>query len=226
MKRSLRPIRTPRTITLGWGGTLILLVVWLFLSFWLIRQSPPNEWIPTVVSGLGLLVALSVAVWTIAEQRRLAQMNFAVTLWGQWSEESMLEARNRAWDALVALPIVDGYKRIGELRFGTPEQERQYRSIARVNHVFADLNDFLDAGLLNRTDVEGLFRDTLQSYYCHLCVADVARGMEQVGGQDQQVWFENKVLGLADHLRLRDPRDYHRYGSTLEKNLEAAGRRR
>lgn len=215
-------MKTPRSIGLGWTGAAILLFVWLFLSIWLVQRSSPNEWIPTVVSGLGLLVALSVAVWTIAEQRRLTQMNFAVTLWGQWSEESMMEARNRAWDSLASLPVVDGFKRVGELRFGTEEQVAQYRSIARVNHVFADLNDFLDAGLLHRRDVDALFRDTLQAYYCHLLVVDVARGMEKVGGADQQIWFEDKVLGLADHLRLRAPGDYRRYGSTLAKNLEAA----
>ncbi|MGD8497116.1 MAG: hypothetical protein PVF05_13150 [Gemmatimonadales bacterium] len=213
----------PRSIGLGWTGALLLLVVWLFLSVWLVRSSAPNEWIPTVVSGLGLLVALGVAVWTIAEQRRITQMNFAVTLWGQWSEESMLEARNRAWDALASLPLVDGRKRVGELRFGSQDQLAQYRSIARVNHVFADLNDFLDAGLLHRRDVEALFRDTLQAYYCHLLVVDIARGMEAAGGADQQIWFEDKVLGLADHLRLRRPADYRRYGATLADNLRAAG---
>lgn len=217
-------VRTSRSIGWGWTGTLVLLLIWLFLSVWLVQRSPPNDWIPTVVSGLGLLVALGVAVWTIAEQRRLTQMNFAVTLWGQWSEESMLEARNRAWDALASLPIVDGCKRVGELRFGTDEQLGQYRSIARVNHVFADLNDFLNAGLLHRRDVDALFRDTLQAYYCHLLVVDIARGMEEAGGADQQIWFEDKVLGLADHLRLREPGDYRRYGGTLTQNLEEAGR--
>lgn len=216
-------LRTPRSIGWGWTGTLVLLLIWLSLSVWLVQRSPPNEWIPTVVSSLGLLVALGVAVWTIAEQRRLTQMNFAVTLWGQWSEESMLEARNRAWDALASLPIVDGRKRVGELRFGSEEQVAQYRSIARVNHVFADLNDFLSAGLLHRRDVEALFRDTLQAYYCHLMVVDIARGMEDAGGADQQIWFDDKVLGLADHLRLRLPRDYRRYGTTLARNLEEAG---
>lgn len=216
-------MKTPRSIGVGWAGALILFFVWLFLSTWLVRTSSPDEWIPTVVSGLGLLVALAVAVWTIAEQRRLTQMNFAVTLWGQWSEESMLEARNRAWDALASLPIVDGRKRVGELRFGSDEDVAQYRSIARVNHVFADLNDFLNGGLLDRRDVVALFRDTLQSYYCHLLVVDVARGMEHVGGADQQIWFDDKVLGLADHLRLRSPVDYRRYGATLTRNLEASG---
>ncbi len=216
-------MKTPRSIGVGWTGAAVLFLVWLFLSVWLVRTSTPDEWIPTVVSGLGLLVALGVAVWTIAEQRRLTQMNFAVTLWGQWSDESMLAARNRAWDALASLPIVDGRKRVGELRLGSEEQVEQYRSIARVNHVFADLNDFLDGGLLHRQDVVALFRDTLQSYYCHLLVVDIARGMEQMGGADQQIWFEDKVLGLADHLELRDPRHYRRYGATLRKNLEAAG---
>lgn len=216
-------MKAPRSITWGWAGSAVLLFVWAFLSLWLIRTSAPNEWIPTVVSALGLLVALAVAVWTISEQRRITQMNFAVTLWGQWSEDSMMEARNRAWDALSSLPIREGRKRVGELRFGSSDEVAQYRSIARVNHVFADLNDFLNAGLLHRGDVEGLFRDTLQAYYCHLMVVDIARGMEHVGGADQQVWFDTKVLGLADHLKLRTPDAYTRYGATLVSNLEAAG---
>lgn len=59
----------------GWTGAAILLLVWLFLSIWLVRRSSPDEWIPTVVSGLGLLGAVAVAVWIIAEQRRITQMS-------------------------------------------------------------------------------------------------------------------------------------------------------
>jgi hypothetical protein len=219
-------VQTPPTIKAGWVGVIVLLLVWIALSTWLVGQVAPNEWIPTVVSGLGLLVALSVAVWTVAEQRRLAQMNFAVTLWGQWTETSMLEDRNRAWDALVSLPLVEGAKRVGLLRAGTPEERAQYRSIARVNHVFADLNDFLRAGLLDRRDLDGLFRDTLQAYYCHLLVVDISRGLEGIGGEEQQSWFDSKVLGLAGQVGLDTPSGYTRYGSTLERNLAEAARTR
>ena len=48
--------------------------------------------------------------------------------------------------------MVDGRKRVGQLRTAGAENEAKYRSIARVNHFFADLNDFLDAGLLNHLD--------------------------------------------------------------------------
>jgi len=211
-----------RTIKFGWAGVVILLAVWTVSSVWLVGLVPVAEWIPIAVSGVGLLIALAVSVWNVSEQRRLAQMNFAVTLWGQWAEESMLRARNTAWDAIAGLPIVEGRKRVGELRTAGTDEEAKYRSIARVNHFFADLNDFLDAGLLNHNDVDGLFRDTLQAYYCHLMVVDIARGMEDVGGDEQQLWFDNKVLGLADHLKLRHPKHYTRYGRTLTGNLEAA----
>lgn len=211
-----------RSIQFGWAGVLILFAVWTVSSLWLLRLVPVSEWIPIAVSGVGLLIALAVSVWNVSEQRRLSQMNFAVTLWGQWAEESMLAARNTAWDAIAGLPVVDGRKRVGELRTSGPENEAKYRSIARVNHFFADLNDFLDAGLLNHRDVDGLFRDTLQAYYCHLMIVDIARGVENLGGDEQQLWFDSKVLGLADHLKLRTPKHYTRYGRTLAGNLEAA----
>ncbi len=217
-------MKGPRTITLGWSGVVILAASWVVSSVWLVARLPTAEWVPVVISGAGLLIALAVSVWNVSEQRRLAQMNFAVTLWGQWAEESMLKARNIAWDTLVALPIEDGRKRIGELRTGGADAEAQYRSVARVNHFFADLNDFLEGGLLNHRDVNALFRDTLQAYYCHLLVVDIARGMEEAAGANQQIWFESKVLGLADQIRLRHPRHYARYGDTLAANLEAAGR--
>ena len=41
--------------------------------------------------------------------------------------------------------------------------------------------------------------------------------------RDQQIWFDDKVLGLARHLRLDHPRHYRRYGDTLTANLKAAG---
>jgi len=96
------------------------------------------------------------------------------------------------------------------------------RGIGDRSRISADLNDFLDAGLLNHRDVDGLFRDTLQAYYCHLMVVDISRGMEDVGGDEQQLWSDNKVLGFAGHLKLRTPQHYTRYGRTLASNLAAA----
>ena len=99
-----------RSIKFGWAGVLILFAVWTVSSVWLVGLVPVAEWIPIAVSGVGLLIALAVSVWNVSEQRRLAQMNFAVTLWGQWAEESMLKARNTAWDAIAGLPVVDRSK--------------------------------------------------------------------------------------------------------------------
>ncbi|NND73327.1 MAG: hypothetical protein HKN43_17260 [Rhodothermales bacterium] len=213
---------TQRTITFGYTATFVLFVGWCASSVWLFVSLDPSDWVPIVVSGLGLLIALAVAVWSGSEQRRLAQMTFAVTLWGQWSEESMLQARNTAWDALDSLPFSDGYKRVGLLRDQGSEGEQVYRSLARVNHFLADLNDFLTARLLHLDDVNALFRDTLQAYYCHLLFVDLEKGMEDRRGNEHQIWFTTKVLGLADHLKLRRAADYKRYGSTLSGNEELA----
>lgn len=200
----------------------LLSAAWILASIWLQGQLEQKDWVPIVLSGLGLLVALLTAVWSSFEQRRLLTLNFAVTLWEKWSEPGMLATRNTAWEALRTEPILQGRKRVGRLRTAAPDT---YLAIARLNHFLADLNDLVEAGLLNVREVSALFRDTLQAYYCHLHFVDVRDAFADGTGESQQRWFEQKVLGLAQRLKLRTADDFQRYADTFRAN-EAASRAR
>lgn len=192
-------------LTLGWGIACCVLY----------DDLEREDWIPIVLSGLGLLVALTTAVWASFEQRRHLALGFAVTLWEKWSDPDMVKARNIAWEAIRNEPMTRGRKRIGRLRVQAADQ---YKAIARVNHFLADLDDLLSAELLEIREVKALFRDTLQAYYCHLHFIDVEDAFVDGTGAAQQQWFESKVLGLARKLALTQASDFQRYRDVFEAN--------
>ncbi|NQD36698.1 hypothetical protein HPT27_06645 [Permianibacter sp. IMCC34836] len=200
---------------------LLLTLAWFVVSGWLYGQMPNKDWLPIVLSGFGVIVALLVAVWTIGEQRRQLTLNFAMKLWEVWSEPEMIRCREMAWEALRSEPFNNGKKRIGHLR---TDKAEAYKSIARVDHFFADLHDFIAAGMLDRGDATVLFRDTLQAYYCHLLFVDIADGFVTGDGtgESHQLWFSEKVLGLATQLQLETSEDFQRYRHVFNDNVKAA----
>lgn len=198
---------------------LVLGGAWAIGSAWLVGEVETKDWIPIVLSGLGLIVALGTALWSGVQQRRHLAMGFVVTLWDRWSSTEMVQVRNQCWNALEAAAIEKGKKRIGHLRSGSLPT---YEAVARVNHFLADLYDFISAGLLDLREVRALFRDTLQSYYCHLHFVSIGDGMATGTGQAQQQWFEEKVLGLGRMLDLTQAASFQRYRRTFEENQIAA----
>lgn len=196
-----------------------LAVAWAAASVVLHDRLEVKDWVPIVLSGLALIVALLTAAWSSFEQRRHLATGFAVTLWQKWSEAEMVAARNLAWDAIRSEAMRLGRKRIGRLRATATDQ---YRAIARVNHFLADLNDLVDAELLELGEVKALFRDTLQAYYCHLRFVDIGDAFTDGTGEAQQKWFESKVLGLAEKLALTRAGDFQRYQEVFEANCRAS----
>jgi len=207
--RTLWAIVPLAVLTAGWG----------IGSVWLYGQLERKDWVPIVLSGLGLIVALLTAIWSGFEQRRHLTLGFAVTLWEKWSEPEMVTARNSAWEALRNEEMSRGRKRLGRLRTIAPEQ---YKAFARINHFLADLHDLVAGELLDVREVKGLFPDTLQAYYCHLHFVDIGDAFTDGTGKEQQKWFEEKVLGLARPLGLTEASDFERYRLTFEANQRAA----
>lgn len=192
---------------------------WALASVWLYGQLDQEDWLPIVLSGLGLIIALLTVVWNSFEQRRHLTLSFAVTLWQKWSDQEMIRARNCAWEAIRSETMSLGRKRVGRLRATNP---KQYEALAQVNHFLADLNDLIAAEMLDVREVKALFRDTLQAYYCHLQFVDIGDAFTDGTGDSQQKWFEQKVLGLARQLGLNEASDFQRYRAIFEANERAS----
>jgi hypothetical protein len=193
----------------------LLATSWGLVSVFLYSHLERKDWLPIVLSGLGLLVALGTAVWTSLEQRKHLTLGVAVTLWQRWSDADMMSVRNVAWDALRNAKFSNGKKRIGNLRAESPDQ---YKAIARLNHFLADLNDLICANLVDAREARALFRDTLQAYYCHLLFVTVADTFDDGTGESQQQWFDQKVLGLGRLLNLSTSSDFQRYRTVFDAN--------
>lgn len=217
------PMTRSRALRKFWsfGPLLLLTIAWLLASIWLRGNLEIKDWLTTVLAGFSVIVALLVAVWTIVEQRHQLTLNFAMKLWEVWSEPQMISSRETAWEALRNEPFANGSKRLGHLRTDAAET---YKSIARVNHFFADLHDFIDAGMLDLSEAKVLFRDTLQAYYCHLHFVDISDAFTAGDGtgDSQQLWFSDKVLGLAKQLQLEKSEDFQRYRHVFNDNVKAA----
>lgn len=196
---------------------LALTVAWVVGSLWLAGELETRDWIPIALSGLGLVVALATALWSGLQQKRHLAQGFVVTLWDRWSAPEMATVRETCWTALSEAPIREGKKQIGWMKTSRPDA---YKAIARVNHFFADLYGFVRAGLLDEREVRAIFRDTLQSYYCHLHFASIGDTMPREVEIAQQQWFDEKVLGLGRILRLDAVEHFQRYGDTIAQNLQ------
>ena len=206
--------------TLWIVGLLVVLTVgWAGASVWLYNKYNATDWLPIVLSGLALIIALATTVWSSLEQRRHLTLNFAMTMWDRWSNPEMTVSRNCAWEALRNETVEGGRKRLGRLKASS---STEYNAIARVNHFLADLHDLVAAGLIDPRELKGLFRDTLQAYYCHLCFGDISDAFPDDTGEAHQMWFDEKVLGLGRRLGLDKAGGYHRYRNTFEANERAA----
>lgn len=202
-------------------GLLVLSLLWLLVCVGYYPVLQRHDWLAIVLAGLGLIVALAVALWTVQEQRRQLQLNFALKIWEVWSGPEMLNSRNAAWELLRNEPFVNGYKQLGRLR---KTDSATYQHLARLDHFLADLHDFLQADMLALVDVSALFGDTLQAYYCQLPFVYIgdAFAINDRTGNEQQAWFKAKVLGLAGLLKLQEPEQFERYGALLTDNRKRA----
>lgn len=202
-------------------GLLALTLLWLLVCAAYYPLLQRHDWLAIVLAGLGLLVALAVALWTVQEQRRQLQLNFALKIWEVWTGPDLVASRNAVWLLLRSEPFVNGYKQLGRLRKTDPAT---YQQLARVNHFLADLHDFIQADMLALVDVSALFGDTLQAYYCQLPFVHIgnAFAVNDRTGNEQQAWFKTKVLGLAGLLQLQEPTQFARYGALLSDNRRLA----
>ena len=198
----------------------LLAASWAVGSAWLYGQLAREDWIPIVLSGLALIVALLTAIWSGFQQRRHLTVGFAMTLWEKWSEPDMRAARIIAWEALRSAEMSDGRKRLGKLRDSAPEK---YEALALVNHFLADLHDFVEADLLDVRELKALFKDTLavvltatSTSWTYEMRLPMALATINRSGLLKRSWAS------PDRSVSTNAQDFHRYRQTFEANKRMA----